>query len=73
MCISLQTSRISQQIVASDGGNRSSSVDLTVIITNVHNQPPHWEQSEYWITVPENTMRDAKILVSDEDGDEAFR
>uniref|UniRef100_A0A3P9H2T4 Si:dkey-22o22.2 n=1 Tax=Oryzias latipes TaxID=8090 RepID=A0A3P9H2T4_ORYLA len=57
-----QTSRISQQIVASDGGNRSSSVDLTVIITNVHNQPPHWEQSEYWITVPENTMRDAKIL-----------
>ncbi|RVE63047.1 hypothetical protein OJAV_G00163090 [Oryzias javanicus] len=57
-----QTSRISQQIVASDGGNRSSSVDLTVIITNVHNQPPHWEQSEYWITVPENTARDAKIL-----------
>ncbi|XP_037129929.1 neural-cadherin [Syngnathus acus] len=57
-----QTSKISQQIVASDGGNRSSSVELTVIITNVHNQPPHWEQPEYWVTVPENTVRDAKIL-----------
>ncbi|XP_061676359.1 neural-cadherin isoform X2 [Syngnathoides biaculeatus] len=57
-----QTSKISQQIVASDGGNRSSSVELTVIITNVHNQPPHWEQPEYWVTVPEDTVRDAKIL-----------
>ncbi|XP_067093535.1 neural-cadherin [Osmerus mordax] len=57
-----QTSRISQQIVATDGGNRSSSVELTVIITNVHNQPPQWEQSEYWVTVPENTVRDAKIV-----------
>ncbi|XP_029306921.1 neural-cadherin [Cottoperca gobio] len=57
-----QTSRINQQIVASDGGNRSSSVELTVIITNVHNQPPHWEQPEYWVTVPENNVRDAKIV-----------
>ncbi|KAM6995518.1 LOW QUALITY PROTEIN: neural-cadherin [Tautogolabrus adspersus] len=57
-----QTSRINQQIVASDGGNRSSSVELTVIITNVHNQPPHWEKPEYWVTVPENTVRDAKIV-----------
>nr|XP_020473054.1 neural-cadherin-like [Monopterus albus] len=57
-----QTSRINQQIVASDGGNRSSSVELTVIITNVHNQPPQWEQPEYWVTVPENTARDAKIV-----------
>ncbi|KAM7382855.1 hypothetical protein PAMP_002554 [Pampus punctatissimus] len=57
-----QTSKINQQIVASDGGNRSSSVELTVIITNVHNQPPHWEQPEYWVTVPENTVRDAKIV-----------
>lgn len=65
LCVSLQTSRINQQIVASDGGNRSSSVELTVIITNVHNQPPHWEQPEYWVTVPENTVRDAKIVVSD--------
>nr|XP_054596935.1 neural-cadherin [Nothobranchius furzeri] len=57
-----QTSRINQQIVASDGGSRSSSVELTVIITNVHNQPPQWEQLEYWVTVPENTIRDAKIV-----------
>nr|XP_057909277.1 neural-cadherin isoform X1 [Doryrhamphus excisus] len=57
-----QTSKINQQIVASDGGNRSTSVELTVIITNVHNQPPQWQQSEYWVTVPENTMRDAKIV-----------
>uniref|UniRef100_A0A3Q2DDS1 Si:dkey-22o22.2 n=1 Tax=Cyprinodon variegatus TaxID=28743 RepID=A0A3Q2DDS1_CYPVA len=61
-CTSLQTSRINQQILASDGGDRSSSVELTVIITNVHNQPPHWEQPEYWVTVPENTVRDAKIV-----------
>ncbi|CAJ1061360.1 neural-cadherin isoform X1 [Xyrichtys novacula] len=57
-----QTSRINQQIMASDGGNRSSSVELTVIITNVHNQPPHWEKPEYWVTVPENTVRDTKIV-----------
>ncbi|XP_031733141.1 neural-cadherin [Anarrhichthys ocellatus] len=57
-----QTSRINQQIVASDGGNRSSSVELSIIITNVHNQPPLWEEPEYWVTVPENTARDAKIV-----------
>lgn len=62
---SVQTSRIVRQIVALDGGNRSSSVELTVFITNVHNQPPLWEQPEYWVTVPENTVRDAKIVVSD--------
>lgn len=60
----VKTSRISQQIVATDGGNRSSSVELTVIITNVHNQPPQWEQLEYWVTVSENIVRDAKIVVS---------
>ncbi|XP_077071073.1 neural-cadherin [Siphateles boraxobius] len=57
-----QTSQISQQIIATDGGSRSSSVDLTVIITNVHNQPPQWEQAEYWVTIPENTPRDSKIV-----------
>lgn len=62
--IPFQTSQISQQITASDGGNRSTSVDLTVIITNMHNQPPQWEQEEYWVTIPENTMRDTKIVVS---------
>ncbi|KAG9342807.1 hypothetical protein JZ751_015679, partial [Albula glossodonta] len=57
-----QTSRISQQIIATDGGNRSSSVDLMVIITNVHNQAPQWDQAEYWVTIPENTVRDTKIV-----------
>nr|XP_061812727.1 neural-cadherin-like [Nerophis lumbriciformis] len=57
-----QTSKINQQIVASDGGDRSASVELSVIITNVHNQPPHWQRPEYWVTVPENTARDAKIV-----------
>ncbi|XP_076827668.1 neural-cadherin [Brachyhypopomus gauderio] len=57
-----QTSRITQQIVATDGGKRSASVDLTVTITNVHNQPPQWEQAEYWVTIPENTVRDTKIV-----------
>ncbi|KAM6967601.1 LOW QUALITY PROTEIN: neural-cadherin [Aplochiton taeniatus] len=56
-----QTSRISQQIVATDGGIASTSVELTVIITNVHNQP-QWERPEYWVTVPENMARDAKIV-----------
>lgn len=50
--------------MATDGGDRHSSVELSVIITNVHNQPPHWEQPEYRVTVPENAVRDAKILVS---------
>nr|XP_006635865.1 PREDICTED: neural-cadherin-like isoform X1 [Lepisosteus oculatus] len=58
-----QTSQISQQIIAKDGGNRSSSVELTVIITNVHNQPPQWEQDQYWVTIPENTVRDTKIVM----------
>ncbi|CAH2285593.1 neural-cadherin-like [Pelobates cultripes] len=57
-----QTSRISRHIIATDGGNRSSSVELTVIITNVHNQPPQWEQEQYWVSVPENITRDSKIV-----------
>ncbi|KAL2084527.1 hypothetical protein ACEWY4_020045 [Coilia grayii] len=57
-----QTSRITQKIIATDGGNRSSQVDLSVTITNVHNQPPQWEQPEYWVTIPENTVRDSKIV-----------
>ncbi|XP_029447582.1 LOW QUALITY PROTEIN: neural-cadherin-like [Rhinatrema bivittatum] len=57
-----QTSRISRYITAMDGGNRSSTVELTVTITNVLNQPPQWEQGEYWVTIPENTIRDTKIV-----------
>ncbi|XP_051878588.1 neural-cadherin [Pristis pectinata] len=57
-----QVAHISRQIIATDGGNRSSSVELTVIITNIHNQPPQWEQEEYRITIPENTTRDLRVV-----------
>ncbi|XP_006274014.3 neural-cadherin [Alligator mississippiensis] len=57
-----QTSRIVRYIVATDGGNRSSTVELTVTITNLLSQPPHWEQSRYWVTIPESTTRDTKIV-----------
>ncbi|XP_078254534.1 neural-cadherin [Rhinoraja longicauda] len=57
-----QVSRISRQIAATDGGNRSSDVELTVIITNIHNQPPQWKQEQYRITIPENTTRDLRIV-----------
>ncbi|XP_041045226.1 neural-cadherin [Carcharodon carcharias] len=57
-----QIAHISRQIIATDGGNRSSSVELTVTITNIHNQPPQWEREEYQITIPENTTRDLRIV-----------
>uniref|UniRef100_H3AZ70 Si:dkey-22o22.2 n=2 Tax=Latimeria chalumnae TaxID=7897 RepID=H3AZ70_LATCH len=57
-----QTSRINQYITATDGGNRSSTIELMVTITNIHNQPPQWEQVEYWVTISENTTRDTKIV-----------
>uniref|UniRef100_A0A8C5PPG5 Uncharacterized protein n=1 Tax=Leptobrachium leishanense TaxID=445787 RepID=A0A8C5PPG5_9ANUR len=57
-----QISRIIQHIIATDGGNRSSSVELTVTITNAINRPPQWEQEQYWTSVPENITRDSKIL-----------
>lgn len=55
--------RISRYIVATDGGNRSSTVELTVTVTSALSQPPRWEQSTYWVTIPENTIRDTKIMV----------
>ncbi|RMC15145.1 hypothetical protein DUI87_07327 [Hirundo rustica rustica] len=57
-----QTMRISCYIVATDGGNRSSTVELTVTVTSAQSQPPQWEQSTYWVTIPENTTRDTKIV-----------
>uniref|UniRef100_A0A8C9MJX2 CADN protein n=1 Tax=Serinus canaria TaxID=9135 RepID=A0A8C9MJX2_SERCA len=57
-----QTMRISRYIVATDGGNRSSTVELTVTVTSALSQPPRWEQSSYWVTIPENTIRDTKIV-----------
>ncbi|KAJ8247352.1 hypothetical protein GJAV_G00245390 [Gymnothorax javanicus] len=57
-----QRSHISREIVATDGGNRSSTVELSVTITNVKNQPPQWERDSYNVVIPENTMRDTPIV-----------
>lgn len=51
-------------MIATDGGNRSTSVELTVTITNVKNQPPQWEEQSYSVIVSENTARDTPIAVS---------
>ena len=59
----LQRSYITREIIATDGGNRSSTVELAVTITNVKNQPPHWERESYNVVIPENTMRDTPIVV----------
>ncbi|KAM4026772.1 neural-cadherin-like [Anomaloglossus baeobatrachus] len=56
-----QISCITRHIIAKDGGNRSSSVELSVTITNVLNQPPRWEQARYWVSTPENITCDSKI------------
>uniref|UniRef100_A0A6Q2Y7V5 Uncharacterized protein n=1 Tax=Esox lucius TaxID=8010 RepID=A0A6Q2Y7V5_ESOLU len=55
-------SQVSKPIVATDGGNRSSSVELSVTITNVKNQPPQWGQDSYSVVIPENTARDTPII-----------
>uniref|UniRef100_UPI001CD8EB32 neural-cadherin-like n=1 Tax=Solea senegalensis TaxID=28829 RepID=UPI001CD8EB32 len=57
-----QRTYITRDIVATDGGNRSSSVELAVTITNVKNQPPHWEKNSYSVVIPENTVRDTAIV-----------
>ncbi|NXC74003.1 CADN protein, partial [Anhinga anhinga] len=55
-------SSIIREIVATDGGNRSSKVELVVTITSAKNQPPQWERDSYEVVIPENTTRDASIL-----------
>ncbi|XP_061620755.1 neural-cadherin [Phyllopteryx taeniolatus] len=57
-----QRTYITREIVATDGGNRSSSVELAVTITNVKNQPPQWEKESYGVVIPENTVRDTPIV-----------
>ncbi|XP_061324823.1 neural-cadherin-like [Pezoporus flaviventris] len=57
-----QRSSIIREIIATDGGNRSSKVDLAVIITSAKTQPPQWERDSYEVVIPENTTRDASIL-----------
>ncbi|NXG56211.1 CADN protein, partial [Hemiprocne comata] len=57
-----QRSSIIREIIATDGGNRSSKVELAVTITSAQNQPPQWERDSYEIVIPENTTRDASVL-----------
>ncbi|XP_032376231.1 LOW QUALITY PROTEIN: neural-cadherin-like [Etheostoma spectabile] len=57
-----QRTYITREIVATDGGNLSSSVELAVTITNVKNQPPQWEKDSYSVVIPENTVRDTPIV-----------
>ncbi|XP_076854322.1 LOW QUALITY PROTEIN: neural-cadherin [Brachyhypopomus gauderio] len=57
-----QRTYITREIVATDGGNQSSSVELAVTITNVRNQPPQWERDSYEVVIPENTVRDTPIV-----------
>uniref|UniRef100_A0A671TFB6 Neural-cadherin-like n=1 Tax=Sparus aurata TaxID=8175 RepID=A0A671TFB6_SPAAU len=57
-----QRSYITRDIIATDGGNRSTSVELSVTITNVKNQPPQWETESYSVVIPENTARDTPIV-----------
>lgn len=59
----LQRTYITRDIVATDGGNRNTSVELAVTITNVKNQPPQWEKESYSVIIPENTARDTPIVV----------
>uniref|UniRef100_A0A8C3RIH1 Neural-cadherin n=1 Tax=Chelydra serpentina TaxID=8475 RepID=A0A8C3RIH1_CHESE len=51
-----------QEIIARDGGNRSSKVELAVTITSAKNQPPQWERDSYEVVIPENTTRDTSIV-----------
>uniref|UniRef100_A0A3B4A9P1 Uncharacterized protein n=1 Tax=Periophthalmus magnuspinnatus TaxID=409849 RepID=A0A3B4A9P1_9GOBI len=57
-----QRTYITREIVATDGGNRTSSVELAVTITNVKNQPPQWEKDSYSVVIPENTVRDTPVV-----------
>ncbi|XP_014325808.1 neural-cadherin-like [Xiphophorus maculatus] len=57
-----QRTYITRDIIATDGGNRNTSVELAVTITNVRNQPPQWEKDSYNVVIPENTARDTPIV-----------
>uniref|UniRef100_H0ZFH7 Neural cadherin n=1 Tax=Taeniopygia guttata TaxID=59729 RepID=H0ZFH7_TAEGU len=57
-----QKTSIIREITATDGGNRSSKVELAVTVTSAENQPPQWERDSYEVVIPENTTRDASIL-----------
>ncbi|XP_053127320.1 neural-cadherin-like [Hemicordylus capensis] len=58
----MQKSFITEEIIAMDGGNRSTKVELRVTVTSAKNQPPQWERDSYEVVIPENTTRDTSIV-----------
>ncbi|XP_068812246.1 neural-cadherin isoform X1 [Struthio camelus] len=57
-----QRSPIIREIIATDGGNRSSKVELAVTVSSAKYQLPQWERDSYEVVIPENTTRDASVL-----------
>ncbi|XP_066439955.1 neural-cadherin-like [Eleutherodactylus coqui] len=55
-------SLLTQEVLVTDGGNRSTRVEVTVRVTDAQNQPPIWEKDRYEIIIPENTLRDTPIV-----------
>ncbi|XP_075045350.1 neural-cadherin-like [Mixophyes fleayi] len=56
-------SLITEEVIVTDGGNRSTRVEVVVRVTDAQNQPPAWEQDIYEIVIPENTQRDTPVVV----------
>ncbi|XP_063804777.1 neural-cadherin-like [Pseudophryne corroboree] len=59
----LRKSLITQEVIATDGGNRSTRAEVVVRVTDAQNQPPVWERDRYEIVIPENTQRDTPVVV----------
>ncbi|KAM8945998.1 neural-cadherin-like [Pelodytes ibericus] len=55
-------SLIMQDVIATDGGNRSTRVEVVVHVTDAQNQPPVWEKERYELVIPENTLRDTPVV-----------
>ncbi|KAM9301979.1 neural-cadherin-like [Gastrophryne carolinensis] len=55
-------SLITQEVIATDGGNRSTRVEVAVRVTDAQNQPPVWQKDKYEIIIPENTLRDTPVV-----------
>ncbi|XP_040185436.1 neural-cadherin-like [Rana temporaria] len=55
-------SLITQEVIATDGGNRSTRVEVAVRVTDAQNQPPVWQKDRYEIVIPENTLRDTPLV-----------
>uniref|UniRef100_A0A8C5WCG8 Neural-cadherin-like n=1 Tax=Leptobrachium leishanense TaxID=445787 RepID=A0A8C5WCG8_9ANUR len=53
---------ITQEVIATDGGNRSTRVEVVVRVTDAQNQPPVWEKDRYELVIPENTLRDTPVV-----------